>query len=168
MANEKNLIPYTKGSRSKEEAEKNGAKGGVASGEARRRRRTMKQMASFVLALQPTLPPKVLATIANMGVDTASEDVNMLMMTILAVAQKAIKGDLKAAQLLLEISGEAVTSYDQTDKGRLKLERERLKFEQRVKNDEPVQPDDGFIEALNGMAGGGDGIEPDSPDTPEP
>ena len=159
MANEQNLKPP----RSTEEARERGSKGGIASGEARRRKRTMKQMASFVLELKPNLPNKVLQTVVNMGVDIENEEVNMMLMTVLSVAQKAMKGDLNAAKMLLEISGEAVTSYDQTDKARLKLDRERLKFEQRMKNDEPTTPDDGFIEALNKTAGGDESIEPDTP-----
>ena len=42
MANEKNLIPFTS-DQSHDEAVKNGKKGGVASGAARRRRKTMRQ-----------------------------------------------------------------------------------------------------------------------------
>lgn len=42
MANINNLIPFTS-EQSREEAEKNGKKGGIASGEARRRKKTLKE-----------------------------------------------------------------------------------------------------------------------------
>lgn len=42
MANEQNLKPFKKGERSREEAVKNGRKGGIASGQARRERKLIK------------------------------------------------------------------------------------------------------------------------------
>lgn len=48
MANEKNLKPFTS-DQSREEATKNGRKGGIASGEARRRSKSFKEAAEYVL-----------------------------------------------------------------------------------------------------------------------
>lgn len=48
MANEQNLRPFHKG-RSSEEAAKNGRKGGIASGAARRERKTLKEALLMIL-----------------------------------------------------------------------------------------------------------------------
>lgn len=48
MANEQNLKPFTS-DQSREEATKNGRKGGIASGEARRRSKSFKEAAEYVL-----------------------------------------------------------------------------------------------------------------------
>ena len=50
MANEQNLIPFTS-NQSREEAKKNGAKGGRKSGEVRRKRKAMKEQAELLLSL---------------------------------------------------------------------------------------------------------------------
>lgn len=48
MANKQNLKPFTS-DQSREEATKNGRKGGIASGEARRRSKSFKEAAEYVL-----------------------------------------------------------------------------------------------------------------------
>ena len=50
MPNKENLIPFTS-EQSREEAKKNGRKGGIASGKARRNRKTMKETLEILLAL---------------------------------------------------------------------------------------------------------------------
>lgn len=48
MANEQNLIPFTS-DQDREEAKKNGRKGGIASGEARRQKATMRETLKMML-----------------------------------------------------------------------------------------------------------------------
>ena len=48
MANEKNLIPFTS-EQSHEEAVKNGRKGGIASGEAKRNRKMLRDCIDYLL-----------------------------------------------------------------------------------------------------------------------
>lgn len=48
MANEKNLIPFTS-NQSREEAKKNGRKGGIASGKAKREQKTFAQIFKSIL-----------------------------------------------------------------------------------------------------------------------
>lgn len=50
MANEENLIPFTS-EQSREEAKRNGAKGGKKSGEVRRQRKAMKEQMDLLLSL---------------------------------------------------------------------------------------------------------------------
>lgn len=51
MAREDNLIPFTS-EQNREEAKKNGRKGGIASGEARRLKKTMRQMLKECLEME--------------------------------------------------------------------------------------------------------------------
>lgn len=50
MPNKENLIPFTS-EQSREEAKKNGRKGGIASGKARRNRKTMKETLEILLSM---------------------------------------------------------------------------------------------------------------------
>lgn len=51
MANEQNLIPFTS-NQSREEAKRNGTKGGKKSGEVRRQRKAMKDTMQMLLNLE--------------------------------------------------------------------------------------------------------------------
>ncbi len=87
MANEKNLengAPYQ--FRSGEEAARNGQKGGIASGAARRAQKSLKQAAKVYFAQSPEL------TIQIIG----------------ALVQKALEGDVKAVDKLEDLLGETV------------------------------------------------------------
>ena len=55
MSNEKNLVPFTS-EQSREEAVKNGSKGGKKSGEVRRRKKSMKQVMEILLAMKTENP----------------------------------------------------------------------------------------------------------------
>lgn len=95
MANkEDNLKPFTS-DQSREEAAKNGAKGGIASGEARRKKRDLK------LAIQALL---------EADIKDKKTGVTMSGAEALAVAQfrKAMKGDTKAFEVLRDTSGQSV------------------------------------------------------------
>lgn len=91
MANEQNLKPNSK--RSPKEVRENGAKGGIASGEARRKKRDLK------LAIQALLEADIK--------DKKTGDV-MSGAEALAVAQfrKAMRGDTKAFEVLRDTSGQ--------------------------------------------------------------
>ena len=149
--NEQNLIPASM--RTPEERRRIAQKAGVASGEARRKKRNTKQTAKYVLELQPNLPKKVRDSMFNMGLDPESDDPDIRLISILAIAQKAMKGDLKAANMLLELSGD-VNARVQLERDRLKLERERLQFEREraMGTNAEEHVDDGFIAALQATA----------------
>ena len=75
MANEKNLVPFTS-EQSHEEAVKNGRKGGIASGEARRKRKTLKEELLLMLSEGETQHSVTLALIEKaMGGDTKAFEV---------------------------------------------------------------------------------------------
>lgn len=101
MANEENLIPNSE--RSPNEVRENGRKGGVNSGVARRRKRSLKEAADLFLSL-PVADKKQWNKIARQGVDP--EDVDNQMAIIVGLSMKAAKGDSKAAKVLFDLLGE--------------------------------------------------------------
>lgn len=101
MANEQNLIPFSE--RSESEARENGRKGGIASGAARRRKRSLKEAADLYLSL-PVTDTKVWNKLAKDGVDT--EDIDNQMAIIAGLSKRAMKGDAKAAKVVIELIGE--------------------------------------------------------------
>ena len=144
----KNLIPVNK--RTKEEQKQIASKGGKASGEARRRRRDTRRAARFVLELEPDVSEKVRVSLSKMGLQE-DEIPDIRLLSLLAIAQKAMKGDLQANRMLLELAGD-VDARLKIEQDRLKLDREKLEFEMQkggsVTDDVPqiiiertVQPD---------------------------
>ena len=104
MPNEQNLVPYQfDSSQSREEAAKNGALGGRASGASRRRKRSLREAADLYLSL-PVAGPRAWNTLARDGVDP--EDVDNQMAIIAGLTLKAAKGDAKAAKVLFDLLGE--------------------------------------------------------------
>ena len=104
MANEKNLENGKLTQfRSGEEAAKNGQKGGIASGVARRRKRSMKEAADYSLSLPETDRRRVNALLRD-AVDP--EDVDNQMSVVKGIPARAKKGDPQAANVLLKMLGE--------------------------------------------------------------
>lgn len=91
MANEQNLIPTTK--RSKDEARENSRKGGIASGEARRRKRDLRR------ALEALLDK-------NMGENEDGEEVSGAEALALKQFEKALKGDTRAFEVIRDTAGQ--------------------------------------------------------------
>lgn len=81
MANENNLIPYSK--RSKKEAREDGRKGGKKSGEVRRQRKAMKEQMEMLLSLPFNLKDREGNDIADMlselGINKKNIDNQMAM-----------------------------------------------------------------------------------------
>lgn len=89
MANEQNLIPMKQ---SKEEAMKNGRKGGIASGEARRRKRDIK--AALEALLEKTYKGK------------GGEQLSGAEAIALKQMEKALKGDTRAFEVVRDSAGQ--------------------------------------------------------------
>lgn len=117
MANEKNLIPLDK--RTKSEQREIQSSGGIASGAARRRKRSLKEAADLYLSL-PVTDRRVFNKIARDGVEP--EDIDNQMAIVAGLAGVAAQGDSKAAKVLFDLLGDADTGEN--------------------------APDDGFVEAL--------------------
>ena len=101
MANEENLIPFSE--RSENEARENGRKGGIASGAARRRKRSMKEAADYYLRLPETDRRTVNALLRA---QVPSEDIDNQMAVVKGITAAAKRGDARAAGVLLKMLGE--------------------------------------------------------------
>ena len=102
MANEQNLVPFTS-DQSREEAVKNGKKGGIASGQARRQRKTLAQIGDMIGALD-IKSEKNRAILRNAGItdEDMINDVGMMFRLNL----KAQQGDPRAIELLSKLRGQ--------------------------------------------------------------
>lgn len=119
---EDNLIPNNE--RSPNEVRENGRKGGIASGETRRRKKTMRELAVIVNSLP--LSPKNKAQLPD-GIK--EDEMTFQMGFIIKVYQQALKGDTRAMKLWVELS-------NTLDEERNKLEIKKLKAEIKKLNDD--------------------------------
>ena len=101
MSNEKNLIPFNK--RTESEQREIAQQGGIASGKARRRKRSMKEAADYYLSLPETDRRSVNALLRD-AVDP--EDIDNQMAVIKGITARAKKGDPQAVNVLLKMLGE--------------------------------------------------------------
>lgn len=119
MANEQNLKPFTS-DQSREEAKKNGAKGGVASGIARKKKRALKNTIEMIMRLG--VDPQTQSILEQLGVP--EEDQSVQTAIVVAQAMKAMRGDTKAADYLGKYASADPRIF--LEQERLALERERL------------------------------------------
>ena len=101
MPNEENLIPLNR--RTKGERRKIATMGGVASGEARRARRTARQCAEIYLSL-PVSDMRKWNKMSRDGVDP--DDIDNMMLMVAAMTKAAQSGDVAAFNTLLKVLGE--------------------------------------------------------------
>lgn len=110
MANEQNLIPFTS-NQNREEAKKNGRKGGIKSGEVRRKRKAMKEQAELLLSLPFNLTDRngneLKKVLEKLGIDEENTDNQMAM--IVALWRTALgngRNQVTAVQELRDIIGD--------------------------------------------------------------
>ena len=101
MSGEKNLIPFNQ--RSKEEARECGRAGGIASGAARRRKKSLREAADLYLSL-PVSDRRRWNKIARKGIDP--EDVDNQMAMIIGLTEAATQGDARAAKIIVNLLGD--------------------------------------------------------------
>lgn len=101
MPNEENLIPFSE--RSENEAREYGQKGGVASGAARRRKRSLKEAVDLYLSL-PVADRRRVARLARRHLDP--DDIDNQMAMIVGLHEAAAAGDARAASVLVKLLGE--------------------------------------------------------------
>jgi len=96
-----NLIPCSE--RSKEEARELGRKGGIKSGESRRRKKTMIEMVKLIGDSQVTDKQKSMIK-GVIGDKLKDEELTMSMLVAMTLYQKALKEkDMKAIEKIFEI-----------------------------------------------------------------
>lgn len=115
MPNEKNLIPMDQ--RSESEARELGKKGGIASGAARRRRRSLKEAADLYLSL-PVTDRRRVNKLRRRQVDP--EDIDNQMAMIAGLTDAATDGDARAAAVLVKLLGEETPPGD-ADAGEVQI-----------------------------------------------
>lgn len=109
MANEENLKPFSKSKR--EESVKNGQKGGIASGQARRQKKTLSELAKMI-AENPA-PTAAKKKLTKMGI--SDDDANNNACIVAAVYDKAIKGNMQAVdkwEQLVAVSKSDESKYE--------------------------------------------------------
>lgn len=128
MANEQNLKPceykFTQ-----EEAKR----GGIASGVARRRKKSLKEAADLFLSL-PVSDTKQWNKIAKQGVDP--EDIDNQMAIIVGLSMKAAKGDPKAAKVLFDLLGEDASAPPESKREEDALSKALREEAERMQNEE--------------------------------
>ena len=99
MGNEGNLKPV----RTEEEAREKGRRGGIKSGESRRRKRDMRKAAQLLMGLD-IKSPKLQEQVKGYGLE--DEDVNNQMAVLVSMFVQATKGNVRAAEFIRDTMGE--------------------------------------------------------------
>lgn len=109
MANEQNLIPKTS-DQDREEAKKNGRKGGIASGKARRQKKQMHELVSLMLDSKPT--DKQAAALMKNFPDLEGEDLTIASSMVAGQIKSAINGNTKAFLALNDLNNKGQKTDD--------------------------------------------------------
>ena len=94
MANNDNLKPFDS-NQSREEAKKNGRKGGIKSGEAKRRRKTMREMLDYLLEKELT--------------NKNGEKATTLEAMMASMIKQSISGNVRACEFIRDTIGQKPT-----------------------------------------------------------
>ena len=115
MPNEKNLVPISERTTSEQRAIQK--KGGIASGAARRRKRSLKEAADLYLSL-PVTDRRRANKLLRRQVDP--EDIDNQMAMIAGLTDAATDGDARAAAVLVKLLGEETPPGD-ADAGEVRI-----------------------------------------------
>lgn len=105
MPNEQNIIPNSE--RTPEERREIARAGGIASGAARRRKKSLREAADLYLSL-PVSDRRRWNAIARKGIDP--EDVDNQMAMIIGLTEAAMHGDARAAKIIVDLLGDSAAS----------------------------------------------------------
>lgn len=97
----KNLVPYRE--RSKEEARENGAKGGIKSGETRRKKRDMMQVAKAIL--EHAMDESQVEEVLGSSKELLDGDMSVMAVLTARMVQEAGKGSYKHYETLRDTAG---------------------------------------------------------------
>ena len=103
MANKQNLIPIelVNARKTREERKESASKAGKASGEAKRKRKAMKEQMEMLLSL-PFKNKKQFNFMKDLGIE--ENDIDNQMALIVALYGKALKGDVQAFNTIREVT----------------------------------------------------------------
>ena len=122
MANEENLIPVTKLTES--EARELSKRGGIASGVARRKKKTMRDTINLALGLRSELTDAEIERYMRFGF--ADEDIDNQAKIIMGIMKLAAEGDIRAAEFIRDTAGQKpkdsmALSHEVTGETKIKL-----------------------------------------------
>lgn len=100
-------------------------KGGLKRQALLREQRTARQMLEEIAGFRPTLTPVLKDGLAKMGADPDKGDYSAAFLQFVSLQQRAMKGDVRAIQMWLEIMGQDPKTLLQQEQ--LEIEREALK-----------------------------------------
>lgn len=104
MANEENLIPANK--RSLKEVRENASKGGIKSGEVRRQKKTMQEIAKYILSMSIQQGEKhSVEDIQNLA-ELKGKNISVDEAILLKQVEKALKGDINSATFVRDTAGQ--------------------------------------------------------------
>lgn len=133
--NEKNLIPF----RSEVEARESGRKGGIKSGEARRRKRNIKALMKALLESSVT-DIDIYNSTAALGFD--DEEITYASAIVAAMVKEAADGNVKAFKEIRNVIGE------DNDAERLKLQKKELQLKEQLLKSQGDKTETGTEEPL--------------------
>lgn len=139
MAGIDNLIPNEQ--RTPEERRRNAQKAGIASGKARREKADLKKKVNEILAMD-VFSPQLKETLEEKGLSATNQTA-----VVTVLLQKALKGDMRAIELLAKMNGNEGTK-DSLDK---KEQKERVKAMQ-LENKKREQQLEGGVASEDIMA----------------
>ena len=138
MANNENLVPFTS-NQSREEAVKNGRKGGKASGAARRRKADFRKTLNALLTAEID-SPEWTPVLNALGLDSTLESaVNA------AMIREALSGNVKAYIAIRDTLGQTTKSEEDLEEQKIRTAAAKAKAGQ---EDEEEPEDDGFIRCI--------------------
>lgn len=143
MANEQNLIPNSQ--RTPEELREMTRKGGIKSGEARRQKKTFKQIMTSLLELKPA-DPEVIRNLEANGINP--EEITNKTALALSMFSKAAEGDVNAAKLVMSMIAEDIAHEE------LELKKKELKAKADSRKNDEESALQKLDEVLEKMIGG--------------
>ena len=159
MANADNLKGRGFDSRSTSEAREAGQKGGLASGAARRRKKSMKAAAKMLLDM-PVTSKELQQKMKLLGVPEGDSSYQMAVMV--AMLNQAMKGNVKASYFLRDTIGESPS--DQIRREELKLSKAKFEYEKAGTEKEKASLADAIQAAYESRKQRGELTPPDGPD----
>lgn len=130
MSNKKPKTNNTFSKMSKEERVEYGRQGGIASGEAKRKRKAMKEQMDLLMSM-PVQDKALRTRLRVLNID--DEEATNQMASIIALWHKSLKGDTKAFELLRDTLGE---KPKEADSGLEVLDRLDLLLKRQSSNEE--------------------------------
>lgn len=142
MANEQNLVPFTT-NQSREEAVKNGRKGGKASGKARRRKADFRKTLNLLLTAEID-NEEWKPVLESLGVECTLESA-----LLMAQIKEAMQGNTKAAYFVAQYAGQnAQTAADDKEQKR-RTERMEADTEKIRRSSGNAENEDEGVEIIN-------------------